>query len=58
MYAMSSVSPKTPYLGKMDPTMPAIHGPIEEHGKNKRLCVCPLNCTRRASMIFFSYAQN
>lgn len=35
--------------------MPAIHGPAEEHGKNIRLRVCPLNCTRRASMIFFMH---
>lgn len=27
MYAISKVSPKTPYLGKMDPTIPAMQGP-------------------------------
>lgn len=35
MYAISKVSPKTPYLGKMEPTIPAMQGPRKKQTKRK-----------------------
>lgn len=41
MYAISKVSPKTPYLGKMDPTIPAMQGPRKDKQKKYNVCgVC------------------
>lgn len=35
MYAISKVSPKTPYLGKIDPTIPAMQGPRNKPNKRE-----------------------
>lgn len=43
MYAISKVSPKTPYLGKMEPTIPAMQGPRKKKQKESTICVVFVN---------------
>lgn len=40
MYAISKVSPKTPYLGKMDPTIPAMQGPRKKNRRKVQYVWC------------------
>lgn len=40
MYAISKVSPKTPYLGKMEPTIPAMQGPRKKNRRKVQYVWC------------------
>lgn len=40
MYAISKVSPKTPYLGKMEPTIPAMQGPRKKTRRKVQYVWC------------------
>lgn len=40
MYAISKVSPKTPYLGKMEPTIPAMQGPRKKPRRKVQYVWC------------------